>query len=264
MPGTSSSGVRIDYDDAGTGDTALLCLPGWCGSRRVFDPLVERLASKRRVLALDWRGHGASDRPRQDFGARDLVDDALSVIEASGAREVVPVALSHAGWVAIELRRRLGERVAKLVVLDWIVLDPPPPFVGALQALQSPEHWQHVREQLFSMWIDGTTHRAVEEYVRGDMGTYPFEMWARAGREIGTAYGRSRNPLESLREFESPVATLHLYAQPEDPGYLEAQRSFAEANPWFRVERVAARSHFPMFEVPDELAAAIDGFVESP
>jgi hypothetical protein len=41
------------------------------------------------------------------------------VIEASQAQHVVPVALSHAGWVAIELRRRLGALIPKLVLLDW-------------------------------------------------------------------------------------------------------------------------------------------------
>ena len=34
--------------------------------------------------------------------------DALAVIADSGAQSVVPVALAHAGWVGIELRRRLG------------------------------------------------------------------------------------------------------------------------------------------------------------
>jgi hypothetical protein len=38
-----------------------------------------------------------------DFGLPDLVEDALAVVVASGAPTVVPVAVSHAGWVAIEL-----------------------------------------------------------------------------------------------------------------------------------------------------------------
>ena len=37
-----------------------------------------------------------------------MVADALAVIEAAGIEQVVPVAASHSGWVAIELRRRLG------------------------------------------------------------------------------------------------------------------------------------------------------------
>ncbi|HXH24694.1 MAG TPA: alpha/beta fold hydrolase [Vicinamibacterales bacterium] len=106
-------------------------------------------------LAIDWRGHGESAPPADDFGADDLADDALAVIQASQADRVVPVAVAHAGCVAIELRRRLGARIPKLVLLDWIVLEAPPPFLAALRSLQDPAEWQPTRERLFSMWLQG-------------------------------------------------------------------------------------------------------------
>src|SRR5581483_7236488 len=100
-------------DDLGRGEPALLCLNGWCDTRTQFARLAPLLAARRRVLALDWRGHGESERPAGDFGMDALVDDALAVISASGAQRVVPVAVSHSGWVAIELRRRLGARIPR-------------------------------------------------------------------------------------------------------------------------------------------------------
>lgn len=260
MPDVQSHGIRISYDDDGGGEPALLFMPGWCGSRRVFDELARRCAARRRTLALDWRGHGRSGTATRDFGAADLVDDALAVIEASRAERVVPVALSHAGWVAIELRRRLGARIPKLVLLDWIVLEAPPPFLAALQGLQDPAQWQETREELFSMWLHGLDIPGLTDYVRGDMGSYPFEMWARAGREIGAAYAKAGSPLHALAGLDPPAPVLHLYAQPDDPGYLAAQRSFGAAHPWFRAARLNARSHFPMYEVPDEMARVVEGF----
>ncbi|WP_367025852.1 alpha/beta hydrolase [Methylococcus sp. ANG] len=261
MPEVQSHGIRISYDDHGQGEPALLFLPGWCGSRRVFDELAERCAQRRRTLTIDWRGHGSSARPTGDFGASDLADDALAVIDTSQAELVVPVALSHAGWVAVELRRRLGARIPKLVLLDWIVLEAPPPFLGALQSLQDSAQWQQTREQLFSMWLQGPDITGLTHYVREDMGSYPFDMWARAGREISQAYAKAESPLQALASQEPPVPALHLYAQPEDPGYLAAQRSFGASHPWFQVSKLEARSHFPMYEVPDEMAMAIERFV---
>jgi pimeloyl-ACP methyl ester carboxylesterase len=149
-------------------------MPGWCGSRRVFDELAPRYATRRRTLALDWRGHGKSTRLADDSG--DLANDALAVIEASEVDQAVSVALFHAGWVAIELRRRLGPRIPKLVLLDWIILEAPPPFLGARQSLQNPAQWQQTREQLFSMWLQGPNIPALTDYAREDMGSYPFEM----------------------------------------------------------------------------------------
>src|SRR6266850_7410748 len=108
MTDARSDGLVIHYDDRGEGEPALLCLPGWCAGRAAFADLAPRLAERHRVLALDWRGHGDSDAAPADFGAAELVRDALAVIAASGARRIVPLATAHAGWVAIELRRALG------------------------------------------------------------------------------------------------------------------------------------------------------------
>ena len=41
------------------------------------------------------------------------------------------------------------------------------------------------------------------------------------------------------------------------PGYLEGQQAFAAENSWFQVAKLQAHSHFPTFEVPDQIAARI-------
>ncbi len=261
MAETTSYGVRISYDDRGQGEPALIMLPGWCGSRRVFEPLLSRCGKRRRVLALDWRGHGESERVTSDFGIGHLVEDTLSVIEVSGATQVVPVALSHAGWVAIELRRRLGKRIAKLVLLDWIVTAGPPNMMQVLQGLQSPSEWERTRDALFEGWLNGVEVPALTRYVREDMGSYGFDMWARAGREIAAAYANYGSPMNIMAPLGESMPVLHLYAQPDDPAYLARQQAFSEKHPWFQVRKLVARSHFPMLEVPDEIAQAIEDFV---
>ena len=70
MPKACWNGVRISYDDRGRGGPALLFLPGWCSSRRVFADLPRLSAARRRVLALDWRGHGSSEAATEPFGTR--------------------------------------------------------------------------------------------------------------------------------------------------------------------------------------------------
>jgi pimeloyl-ACP methyl ester carboxylesterase len=259
---TTSNGVRISYDDHGMGEPALLLLTGWCANRTtMYSKLIAECRKSRRTLALDWRGHGLSADAKSDFGIDDLVQDALSVIEASGAQYVVPVATAHAGWVAIELRRRLAERIPKIILLEWMVFEAPPPFLEALQALQDPEQWEQAREQLFSMWLTGVDNPDVIRLVH-EMADQGFEMWARAGREISASYRQQGAPLQALSHFDEPIPALHLYAQ-EPPGYLTAQQAFAAEHPWFSVRRVEARSHFPMTEVPDVVAKEIEYFVAS-
>jgi pimeloyl-ACP methyl ester carboxylesterase len=257
------TGSKIDYTDAGRGEPALLLMPGWCSTRDAFGSMTDLCAAHRRVLALDWRGHGRSGDSVADFGEDGLVEDALAVIAASGLNKVIPVALSHSGWVAMELRRRLGERVPQIVLIDWIVLDPPAPFLAAVRALQDPLHWEETRNRLFSMWLEGVSNPAVSNFVQFGMGAFGREMWMRAGREIAAAYERHENPLTALEKLEAPVPTLHIYAQPSDPAYWQAQQSFSADHPWFKAQRVNAVSHFPMLEVPEEMAEAIENFVST-
>ncbi len=261
MPQAIADGLRLRYDVAGEGEPALLLLPGWCDSRSQFHQLIPVCAQRRRVLAADLPGHGASQAPRGDFGLREVVAAAAAVIEASGARQVVPVTMAHSGWVAIGLRRRFGAaRIPKLVLIDWIVLDPPLPFLEALKALQDPEHWKSARAELFSLWL-ADADPSITAHVRRTMGDYGPGMWARAGREIAEAYAREGSPLRALSALDSPTPTLHLYALPKDEAYREAQESFAKRHPWFHVRRLGGKTHFPPLETPDAVAAAIEEFL---
>lgn len=258
---TTPTAVHPGYDDLGAGTPTVLLLPGWCGDRTVFGPMAETLAAHRRVLVDDLRGHGANAHQTGDFDSATQVDDVIALLDATGVDRVVPVTLSHAGWHGIGLRRRLGaERVPGLVLLDWMVLGPPPGFTDALTGLQDPAAWHDVRAALFGMWTDGVATPAVHDYV-GTMAEYGFEHWSRAGREISTSFTGEGTPLDALGRLETPCPTLHLYAQPADDGYLAAQQDAAAELPWFAVERLDARSHFPMLEVPDVVAGRIDAFV---
>lgn len=251
----------IAYDDRSGSEPALLFLPGWCGPRTLFEPLAARFDGQMRTLAVDWRGHGQSAPAERDFGTGDLVDDAMAVMEQSGVDVVVPVAVAHAGWVAIELRRRLGHRrIPRLVFLDWMVLGPPPPFLDALDAMMSPATTQAVVNQITGMWTAGLDIPALSAYV-ASMAATPDDMWARAAREIAAAFETAEAPVDAVAGLDPPPPTLHLYAQPPDEDYLDVQRGFAAEHPWFEVVRLDAASHFPMFEVPDVIAGLLYDFV---
>lgn len=261
IPASTRSATGIAYDDHGSGDVALLFLPGWCGPRTVFAPLIERLGDTCRTLAVDWRGHGTSIAAEGEFGNEALVDDALSVIEASGAQTIIPATVAHAGWVGIELRRRLGaRRVPKLAILDWMVLGAPAPFLDALGAMADPATTRTIVEQVSGMWSGGLATPELLSYI-DSMTASPDEMWARAASAIAAAFESNAVPLDAIAALDEPPSTLHLYAQPADPAFLDAQLAFAAEHPWFQVEHLDAASHFPAFEVPDTMAEHLRRFV---
>jgi len=260
MTETATRTAPLAVTDRGTGGPAVLFVPGWCGDRDVFDPLLPGLAAHRRVTSVDLPDHGESPA-RDEVTSGDVVDALVATIDALGIDAVVPVGLSHAGWAALELRRRLGpDRVPGVVLLDWMVLGTPPGFADALAGLQSPA-WPDVRAGLAAMWTDGLDVPALSAYVAA-MGTYGEPHWPRAGREIAAGFGEHPVPLQAFEALQ-PCPTLHLYAQPAADEVLAAQQEYAATHPWFSVHRLDARSHFPMFEVPEDMVAAIEAFVGS-
>jgi pimeloyl-ACP methyl ester carboxylesterase len=255
---TTSDQIRIHYDDLGQGETTILLLTAWCMSRHGYAQLPPKLAEKYRVLALDWRGHGQSDIPVDDFGAAALVEDAIAVIKASGAKNVTVVAMHHAGWVAIELRRRLGATVTNLVHLDWVVFPPPEPYRQLVNGLATAEAWQASRDVLFSIFTNGINNPPeLVDLIKTEMSSYSGDMWMRSGREIAASFEKFGYPLNALAALTPPVPTLHLYGQPKDPGYLAAQEDFASHNPWFKAHQLASETFFSQFDAADEIVEAI-------
>jgi pimeloyl-ACP methyl ester carboxylesterase len=256
----------LAHSDTGTGGPALVQLPGWCGGRDVFDPLLPHTATSRRSISVDLPGQGDSAAPDRDFDSTDVLAEVIALADQLGLEQLVPVALSHSGWFAIELRRALGPaRVPGIVLLDWMPIGAPPGFLDALGALQNEHAWSDVRAQLFAMWTSGVEVQAVHDYV-ASMGEYGYDMWSRAGREIAQSFGTHDTPVAAIARLAeqqgADCPTLHLYAQPGDDGYLAAQQGFAAEHPWFQVYRLSATSHMPTFEVPAEIAAQIGEFVE--
>jgi pimeloyl-ACP methyl ester carboxylesterase len=256
----TATALQIAFDDLGDGDPTLLFMPGWCGHRTVYRPLLPETARTHRSVALDWRGHGGSDVPEADYGTRELVADALAVIDRAGIDRVVPVSIAHAGWVAIALREELGpDRVPGIVLLDWMVLGPPPGFLDALAGLQDANAWEKVRAGLFAMWTEGIDLPSLDTNI-AEMANHGFDDWARGSREIAAGFALHGSPLAALEALQ-PCPTLHLYAQPNAEEFFAAQQAFAREHAWFSVERLEAKSHFPPLEAPVAVAAAIDQFV---
>jgi pimeloyl-ACP methyl ester carboxylesterase len=211
MPTTDVDGTRISYEDHGSGEPAYLCLTGWCSSRARYEHLIPVLARQRRTLALDWRGHGDSARNVRDFGQAEMVADALATIAAARIERFIPVAASHSGWVAIELRRQLGaERVPAVVHMDWMVLEPPERYMQVIRQLQSPAGWSDARDTLFSIWRAGVDAPEIDRVI-DVMREQGADMWMRSGREIAAAYDRGRSPLATYEMMNpSPTRILHL------------------------------------------------------
>ena len=79
---------RLFAVEAGAGPP-VICLHGITANAYVWLPVMERLAADYRVVAIDQRGHGRSDRPDSGYAAGDFAADVVALIEALGAPAVL-------------------------------------------------------------------------------------------------------------------------------------------------------------------------------
>ncbi|QBR93374.1 alpha/beta fold hydrolase [Nocardioides euryhalodurans] len=111
---TVRDGVRLAWEVFGDGDTTVLLMPTWSlVHSRVWKAQVAYLARHHRVLTFDGRGCGRSGRPT---GAAAYTDgeyaaDALAVMDATGTREAVLVALSCGAAYSVHLAADHPDRV---------------------------------------------------------------------------------------------------------------------------------------------------------
>jgi pimeloyl-ACP methyl ester carboxylesterase len=115
------SGVRLHYLEwAPEGDPqepALFMLHGLSSNAMVWERIARRLPG-RRIVALDQRSHGPSDRPPDSYASSELVDDAVHAIEELGLGRPLVLGHSWGASVALELAATRPEVAAGLVFVD--------------------------------------------------------------------------------------------------------------------------------------------------
>jgi len=63
-------GKRLVFEDRGVGEPAFVFVHGWTCVRSCFAPQAEHFAQRRRVVSVDLRGRGASDKPAGSYPSR--------------------------------------------------------------------------------------------------------------------------------------------------------------------------------------------------
>lgn len=255
---------NFTYDDVGDGPVILL-LSGWCQDHRLFDSLVPELTGTHRVIRVDWRGHGKDRNYDGDFNADDMVRDTVAFIDELGIRELLPLSTSHGGWINVEIAEQLGkDRIPRIILIDWIMTQPATAFFDSLADVQDEQKWRKGINDLFQYWISDTNDRRVINHVRNEMAGFDFDMWARSGREIAAAYKRWGTVLERLTSLTNSRPITHIFSQPFEQSYHDAQISFASTNAWFSPVKLPGKTHFPTLEQPENVAAAIRYFCATP
>ena len=120
----TKDGVSIAFWTLGEGGTPLVHLQSipvshvQLESRYSYRELYEKIVAKRKLIRLDFRGFGMSDREVERFSLDTWLQDLEAVVGRLGLETFALSALVHSGPLAIAYAARHSEQVSHLIVMD--------------------------------------------------------------------------------------------------------------------------------------------------
>ncbi|MFC1403406.1 MULTISPECIES: alpha/beta fold hydrolase [Streptacidiphilus] len=111
-------GVRLVCRDWGGDGPPVLMLHGLAGHAGEWDRLAEGLGGQHRIVALDQRGHGASERRPREVTRAACTADVIAVIDQLDLEKVVLAGQSLGGHTAMLAAAAAPDRVRGLVLVE--------------------------------------------------------------------------------------------------------------------------------------------------
>jgi pimeloyl-ACP methyl ester carboxylesterase len=113
------------YEEAGEGEPPVFLVHGWCCDHTYLAPQFEHFAQRgHRVVAVDLRGHGESDKPHQSYSMQAFADDLAWMCRRLELVKPVVAGHSMGGIVAFDLAARYPDLPSAVVMLDAAVVLP--------------------------------------------------------------------------------------------------------------------------------------------
>jgi 2-(acetamidomethylene)succinate hydrolase len=235
---------------------------GITANAHVFEPLMERLADRFRVVSVDQRGHGRSDKPEHGYRADDYSGDLLPILK----EKALLIGHSLGARNALAAGLRYPESVAAVVAIDFT------PFIEK-QVFDELDARVAGGDRVFSS-ID-----EIESYLAGRYRKLPADAVRRRARHgyekrngkwyalaspeamIGTCAGLREDLSATLKAIGVP--TLLVRGKESRLVSPDAWAKTRALRPDLRAMEIEGADHYVPEEQPEAVAAAVLEFWES-
>lgn len=242
--------------DTGRGDVPVVLLHGFGASHVVWEPVIERLAGRRRTLAYDLPGHGGSlaatpggagtaaravlaDLAARDIARAHLVGHSMGGAAAALAALAEPdriasLTLLAPGGFGPEIDHRLLRRYAAATEAEELaqLLEPffglqrdPPQELARAMAMERREPGASAALQaIIESFFDGTAQKVIPVAKLAALAMPIKVLWGTQDRVLPTRQAHRLPGRIAVHIFEGVGHMLPLEA-PDDVAYLVLQAS---------------------------------------
>lgn len=259
-------GTRVRYLDTGGEGEPVVMIHGFASSLETWDAVRPAIEKNRRIIAMDLKGFGWTDRPEGDYSPEAQARLVLGLMTQRGVDRATIVAHSWGASVALAVALMSPERVQRMALYDaWVYEAQLPPFFhwsrapGVGEALFSLYYPERADERMSLAFYDRSlVSEPLVEAVEAALerpGTLAAALAAVRGQRYAQVEGRYRTVKQKV---------LLLWGREDLVTPLSYGERLAHDLPGSRLIVYPTCGHFPMLEAVAASNRDLLAFLEEP
>jgi class 3 adenylate cyclase len=258
-----SDDIYIAYQVLGRGPLDMVFVPGFISHLEHYweaPPIVrfaQRLASFTRLILLDKRGTGLSDRVAGVATLEQRMDDVRAVMDTVGSERAVVFGISEGGPMSALFAATYPNRTSALIMYGA--------FPKFNYWVPTPEALDQLLTMIGQAWGTGVTLPLFAPNLTEDE---PFKHWWARFERLGASPGAVSALMRMNSEINiNPVLsaihvpTLILHRTEDTLVDVEASRFMAERIPGAKYVELSGRDHVPVVGDADAILDEIEEFL---
>jgi pimeloyl-ACP methyl ester carboxylesterase len=254
MPIAGHKGIRVFYEDTGSGDPPMVFVHG-IGNHTHFAAQAGHFSGSHRVIAPDLPGFGRSDAPERDYGIAAFAADISWLCDELDLSRPVIIGHSMGGAVALEVAAARPDLPSAIVMLDPIPIAPLPALAAQreqlAEALAGPAFSEVFRQFAEARMFQQTDDPVLRARIVDDMCATPQHVLAPTFASLSRWTGE-----DAASRIAIPV--LLITAGDGLPADMARTR---ELLPKLQHCRAVGAGHFAHAMAPDQINTMIDEFL---
>jgi len=250
--------VKLNYLIKGKGDTTLFFIHGWNLDHTYWNNQVAEFSPRYRLVLFDLAGCGSSGKNRKNWTVESFARDIIAIIKQEGLKNVVLVAHSMGGEIALEVADKRPNSIIGIVGIDNLK------NVGKTITEQDKEGMQPYIKKFLNNYSTIAENMARSLILSKDTPVINkiVNSYKRASPDIAVAslmnvYPKSAEAKNKLFNLAFSMKFIMCTNTPYDE---QALRQYCKQG--YRIITINDSGHFPMVEQPVEFNKALHQLLE--
>lgn len=248
---------RTRYLHAGdSSNPTLIAMHGITGHAEAYVRNLKPLSEHFDVWAIDFIGHGYSDKPDHPLEIRHYIDQLLGFMDAIGVEKSYMTGESLGGWVTAQFAIDYPEKVERILLntmggtmANPVVMERL--YTLSMEAAKDPS-WERVKTRL--EWLMADPAMVTDDLIRTRQAIFQQPDWLKAcqaNMALQDPETRKRNMLtdEALGQIKAPALVLWTTKDPSGP--VDEGRRIAGLIPNGELAVMENCGHWPQYEDPE-------------